>query len=230
MHFHACKPADASLGGAGAPRIGSCGPACHGLGPVGTVSGEAPVTPRGRGTPWGRAVTPPPMSTGLAELCPGDCALRGWADMGMGSALLWRPGRPAGLHCLTFSQTCVPPTPPPAVCPLFLSGVPSPAVSTSPVPASLFWFPGCHQPRPGRASPGRGMSLPAGGAESRRGGGGGDTETGPETPRRGQRYKDGARDTETGPETPRYKDRERGRRGEIQRHTAGRQDGAQSAG
>lgn len=116
--------------------------------------------------------------------------------MGMGSALLWRPGQPAGLHCLTFSQTCVPPTPPPAVCPLFLSGVPSPAVSTSPVPASLFWFPGCHQPRPGRASPGRGMSLPAGVAESRRGGGGGDTEMGPETQRRGQRHRDRARDTE----------------------------------
>lgn len=32
---------------AGAPQAGSCGPVCHGLGPIGTKSGEVQVTPQG---------------------------------------------------------------------------------------------------------------------------------------------------------------------------------------
>lgn len=32
---------------AGAPQAGSCGPAGHGLGPIGTASGEVQVTPQG---------------------------------------------------------------------------------------------------------------------------------------------------------------------------------------
>lgn len=145
--------------------------------------------------------------------------------MEMASALLWGPGRPAGLHFLTFGQTCVPPTSPPAVWPLFLSGVPSLAVSTSPVPACLSGSLAVTSP----AQDG----LPKEGVcpfllVEQRAGGEGEGET--QRQRRGQGHRDGARDTETGPETPRYKDRERGRRGEIQRHTAGREDGAQSAG
>ena len=50
------------------------------------------------------------------------------------------------------------------------------------------------------------MSLPAGGAESRRGGGGGDTET-------GQRHRDTR--TERGGDVERYRDTQQGGRTEL---------------
>lgn len=127
--------------------------------------------------------------------------------MEMASALLWGPGPPAGLHFLTFGQTCVPPTSPPAVWPLFLSGVPSLAVSTSPVPACLSGSLAVTSPAQD-GLPKEGVcpfllvEQRAGGEgegetqRQRRGQGHRDGARDIETQRRGQRHRDGARDTE----------------------------------
>lgn len=160
------------------------------------------------------------MSTGLAELCPGACALRGRADMEMASALLWGPGRPAGLHFLTFGQTCVPPTSPPAVWPLFLSGVPSLAVSTSPVPACLSGSLAVTSP----AQDG----LPKEGVcpfllVEQRAGGEGEGET--QRQRRGQGHRDGARDTETQRRGQRHRDTRTERGGDVERYRDTQQGG-----
>ena len=125
--------------------------------------------------------------------------------MGMGSALLWRPGQPAGLHCLTFSQTCVPPTPPPT--PRCLSPVPqrcpqpgSVHLSCPCLPCLVPWL----SPAPPRTGfPRKGYVPSCWWSREQAGRGRGrhrdrarDTETGPEIQRRGQRHRDRARDTE----------------------------------
>ena len=159
----------------------------------------------------GRAVTaprPPPMSTGVAELCPGACTLRGWADMGMGSALLWRPGRQWG----SISGLLAKPVSPQPSVPCSYSCVPSPTASTSPVPsspsASLGLNPVTRPAQDGLPKEGLCPFLLA----EQRAGWKGEGET--------QRHRDRARDTEIQGRT------QRGRDMEGHRDTAGREDGS----
>lgn len=159
-----------------APQVGSCGPACHGLGPIGTASGEVQVTPRGGGIPWVELSPPPLQVNRSGRALSWSLHPEGLGRHGDGVSAAVEAGAAVGLYFLTFGHTCVPP----AICPLLLQLCPQPHSVHLSCPCLPVWFPGiesCHQTRPGWASQGRGVSLPAGRSESRQEGGGGDTET-----------------------------------------------------
>ena len=191
-----------------APQVGSCGPACHGLGPIGTASGEVQVTPRGGGTPW-EELSPPPFQVNRSgRALSWSLHPEGPGRHGDGVSAAVEAGAAVGLHFLTFSH---PVSPQPSV-PCSSCCVPSPTVSTSPVPASPSGSLGLNPvTRPAQDG------LPKEGVcpfllADQRAGRKGEGET--------QRHRDRARDTETGPETPIYKDRE----GETWRDTGRHRD------